>query len=230
MERQLEVNTTRSTNKALGKTFGWMAIALLVTFAVGIVGAFLLNSVMSLDVYLGLLIGASIIQFILIFVIQYTGMLSKKVGAIIVPFMLYSVCMGIILSSVIVLTEVKSIIVAFGATLACFSLMALVGYFSKSNLNVMWMIAMGLGLGAIVLSLTNWLIGYNDTLSWIVSFALFAFILLVTIVDVSRFKKVAESGQMTENLAIYFAFNIYYDFIMIFLRVLQFIVYASRKN
>lgn len=138
--------------------------------------------------------------------------------------------MGVIISSVIAITNIQAIITACGATVICFGLMAFTGYFNKSNISIMAIIAMGLGVGALVLSLVNILLGYNDTLSWIVSFAVFAFVLLITIVDVYRLKIVAESGQMTENLAVYFAFNIYYDFIMIFLRVLSFVAKFTNDN
>lgn len=230
MERGYEVNTTQSSTKAIGKTFGWMAIALLVTFAVAFLGAYLLIYVLSPEVYSTILISASILQFILVFVIQFKGVFSKKQGSVVVPFMLYSICMGVIISSVIAITNIQAIITACGATVICFGLMAFVGYFNKSNISIMAIIAMGLGGGALLLSLVNILLGYNDTLSWIVSFAVFAFVLLITIVDVYRLKIVAESGQMTENLAIYFAFNIYYDFIMIFLRVLSFVARFTRDN
>jgi FtsH-binding integral membrane protein len=57
---------------------------------------------------------------------------------------------------------------------------------------------------------------------------MFAFILLITAVDVYRIKQTSELGMMSENLAIFFAFQIYYDFIYIFIRILAFI--ASRRD
>ena len=225
MQREFQTSTVRA-NSAITKVFAWMALALFITFATAIGFTFLLN-VMDPSLYFGIMIGASILQFILILVINFTGLLSKKQGVVKVPFILYALCMGVLMSSIIAFTEVITIIYAFGATFLCFGTMALIGWFSKTNMNVMSFIAMGLGIGALILSLVNIFMG-SDTIGWVVSFAMFAFILLITAVDIYRIKQTSELGMMTENLAIFFAFQIYYDFIYIFIRILAFI--ASRRD
>ena len=225
MNMNTEVKTTQSTFTGLmSKSFAWMALALLITalFAVG--GSVLLTSgFIPADTYLYILIGASVVQFILLFVIQATGLLSKRQGSAIVPFIYYAICTGVLMSAIVAFTEVKTLLYALGATFICFGSMALVGYFSKANMKLVYLFAMGLGIGALSLSLFNWIFGVNETLYWIISYVFFAFILLITSVDVWRMKKMSESGYYDTNLAVFCAFQIYYDFIMIFLRIVQFI-------
>lgn len=225
MNMNTEVKTTQSTFTGLmSKSFAWMALALLITALFAIGGSVLLTSgFIPADTYLYILIGASVVQLILLFVIQATGLLSKKQGSAIVPFIFYAICTGVLMSAIVAFTEVKTLLYALGATFICFGSMALVGYFSKANMKLVYLIAMGLGIGALSLSLFNWIFGVNETLYWIISYVFFAFILLITSVDVWRMKKMSESGYYDTNLAVFCAFQIYYDFIMIFLRIVQFI-------
>lgn len=77
---EIEVKSKQSTFTGLiAKSFAWMALALLITAGVAIGGSVLLTSgVIPADTYLYILIGASVLQLILLFVIQGTGLLSKS--------------------------------------------------------------------------------------------------------------------------------------------------------
>lgn len=218
MEREIRASTHTPSN-VYTKVFGWMALALLITFGVAIGGTFLLDK-MDPSIYYGILVGASVMQLILVFVISFSGVLSKKQGAVKVPFILYAICMGVLMSSIIAVTDVVTIIYSFGATFICFGAMALVGWLGReSNMKVMYLLATGLIIGSLVLTLVNIFMG-SDEIGWIVSFATFAFILIMTAVDIYRMKTIADNGAMTDNLAVYFAFQIYYDFIYVFIRIL----------
>ena len=69
-------------------------------------------------------------------------------------------------------------------------------------------------------------------LYWLITIAIFVLIMLVTFVDLYRMKKIADSGQMSNNMSLYFAFIMYTDFINIFIRVLYFliIIYSKAKR
>ena len=87
---------------------------------------------------------------------------------------------------------------------------------------------MGLLIGSIFLSLINWFIG-SDQLGWIVTFASFGAIMLITAFDVWRIRRISESGQASKNLALYCAFNIYIDFIYMFMRIAMILSRVSRS-
>ena len=66
---------------------------------------------------------------------------------------------------------------------------------------------------------------------WIVEIGLLALFLIYTVIDMARIRRVAENGGGDENLALFFAMNLYLDFINIFIYVLRFlIVLVSNKD
>ena len=157
---------------------------------------------------------------------------------IIVPLMIYVTLMGILLSLFTFLFDWIILVEAFGITTLIFGLMAFLGYVSKGRLTGVGFILLGLAIGAGVLSLVNWLmilIGgirpENVMLSYIVSLIVFAFLMLVTLYDVYRIKKIAENGaQQDNNLAYYCAFILYSDFIALLIRVVYFLALIMGKR
>ena len=126
----------------------------------------------------------------------------------------------------------------FGITTLIFGLMAFLGYVSKGRLAGVGFILLGLAIGAGVLCLVNWLmilIGgirpENVMLSYIVSLIVFAFLMLVTLYDVNRIKRIAESGAGTNNNLVYYcAFILFTDFISILIRVIYYLAIFTRRR
>ena len=121
----------------------------------------------------------------------------------------------------------------FGITSLIFGVMALIALISRSRLNGLAIVAIGLFLGAgimvgamLILSL------FTDVtmLYWIITLVLFAAIMFITIWDIARIKAIAQNGEMTKNLSLYCAFILYNDFINIFLRLLRIILYIMSKK
>ena len=157
---------------------------------------------------------------------------------IIVPLVIYVTLMGILLSLFTFLFDWIILVEAFGITTLIFGLMAFLGYVSKGKLTGIGFILLGLAIGAGVLSLVNWLmilIGgikeENIMLSWIVSLIVFAFLMLVTLYDVYRIKKIAENGSKQDNNLVYYcAFILYSDFIALLIRVVYFLALIMGKR
>ena len=158
---------------------------------------------------------------------------------IIVPLMIYVTLMGLLLSTFTFIFDWIILVEAFGITSLIFGIMAFLGYISKGRLAGIGFILLGLLIGAAVLSLVNWLmilIGgvkeQNVMLSWIVSLIVFAFLMLVTLYDVHRIKKIAENGaQQDNNLTYYCAYILYSDFIAILVRVIYYLaIFAGKRK
>ena len=157
---------------------------------------------------------------------------------ILVPMIIYVVLMGILLSLFTFLFDWIILVEAFGITTLIFGLMAFLGYISKGKLTGIGFILLGLIMGAAVLSLVNWLmiiIGgikqENIMLSWIVSLIVFAFLMLVTLYDVYRIKKIAENGAKQDNNLVYYcAYILYSDFIALLIRVVYFLALIMGKR
>ena len=167
-------------------------------------------------------------------------MFARGKHNIIVPLMIYVVLMGIMLSTFTFLVDWLILVEAFGITTIIFGVMGLLGYISKGRMAGIGVILLGLIVGAGLLCLLNWILILTSAistessiaLSWVVSLLVFAFLMLVTMYDVYRIKKIAESGASQDNnLVNYCAYILYSDFIAILIRVIYFlaIIYGKRK-
>lgn len=221
-----EQTESRTKPVTLTSIFGWMALALLMTTAVAI-GIYLLLGfgILPVTMYYPLLIGSIVGYFIVFIVINFRVIKQNK--SAVVPFFVYAAMMGVLLSSIMISTSIDILVLAFGVSALLFGIMAGYGAVTKQNLHPMGSIAlMGL-LGSVILIPILW-IWFNETLYWIVSFVMFGAIMLITAYDVWRMKQHLELGEVTQNTAIFFALQLYIDFINIFIRVVYFLS-ASRR-
>lgn len=184
------------------------------------------------NIYFGVMTGAFIAYFILLIWIML-GTFKQK-GNMVIPFTLYAIVMGILISSFTLFVRVELIAISFGITCAIFGVLFCVGWFCKKELNVLAMVGCGLIFGALLMSLFNiiWMFVSPATfnvMNWVISFVLLIAIMLITIVDFARIRQIEESGQGSKNLALFCAFNLYVDFIYIFIRVLIFVTRASNR-
>ena len=233
-----ELVGSKSSSGALSfaKVFLYMFFGLAITtiVAFGIGGIIYYSLTQGADpnmvgnVYYGLLIGSGISLFILMIIINFVTLRGRH--SILFPALLYSVLMGVLLSSFTLFIDWRILGMAFGITSGIFLLMTLIAVFTKGNLRPLLALGFGLFIGSAILSLVNWLIG-SSTLYWIVSFAVFAAIMFITMFDIWNIKKICERGAMSENLALYCAFTLYVDFIYILIRVIYFliIIFGSKR-
>lgn len=230
--------TVQSGSKFIGATFLYMAIALLITFAVvGGLGAFLRyalvkESAEDLTTFLYFFIGALVLYIpIMIWVHIAACRQGKTVGP---AFFAYSIVMGVLISP-IALYDLWVLIISFGSTCLAFASMALIAWTTKKNLSSLAVIGLGLLIGGMILALVNLLLSFFwSGFSFIyplISVIFFVAIILLTIVDLKRVKDIANSGVATKNMAMLCALNLYVDFIYIFLRILRIVavIFANRR-
>lgn len=224
--------------KLMGMIFLYALVALLISgiVAVGISLLFTyflpINEEANALIYY-VIIGVSAFALIGMMIWIQIGVFRNKTKHIVIPFIIYACLMGFFLSSFTLFIDFYTIAIAFGITCLCFLAMFLVGYFSKANLNYLGIVIGFLFMGAFLLMGINFLMMFFAPvawtyLDWIVTFVFFVAIMLITAVDVFNIRRLIDSGMMTQNLALYCAFNIYVDFIYIFIRVLAIIIRSRR--
>ena len=240
----------QSKGAFLTKVFGMMFLCLLITTVVaaglGFGSQFFLDQAIKAGneelatniVYalVGTLIVSVIALLVMSFVLPITFI--RRRHNILVPLMIYVVLMGIMLSTFTFIFDWVILVESFGITSVIFGVMALLGYISKGRLTGIGFILLGLVIGALGLSLVNWLMimfggvsAANVQLSWIVSLLIFAFLMLVTLYDVHRIKKIAEAGAgQDNNLTYYCAYILYSDFIAILIRVIYYVALISGRR
>jgi FtsH-binding integral membrane protein len=235
----------KSGKRFLGAVFGYMAIGLLITAGIAALLGFLFSVIWPITdysnpeastyytSYMVVLIVASVVQLGLSFWIMFGVFRSKTMG-IVIPFILYAVCMGVLISSFTMFIEWYILAITFGITCLCFGSMALIGWLAKGNMNRIAIVAIGLLFGGLMIGLFNWIFwlispAVYNILYLIVSGVTFAAMMLITMIDMWSIKKYIEAGNTSRNLALFCAFNLYVDFIYLFIRILYFILIATRN-
>ena len=220
---------------SFAKVFLYMFVGLAITTAVafGVAGAFYYaltqGAVLDFILQVGLImtIISAISLFILMIIINVVTLRGKH--SIVAPAVLYCVLMGVVLSWFTLLVDWRILGMAFGITSGIFLIMTLIALLTKGNLHPLLTMAMGLFIGAGILCLVNWLIGSN-TIAWVVTFAIFAAMMFITMFDIWNIKKICEKGAMSNNLAMYCAFTLYVDFIYILVRIIYFLLIIFARN
>lgn len=248
MQPNLETNTTVSkASNALAyvRVFLYMALGLAISCGISIGLPSLFYYFMSLNPEVGfyswiaIFAISSIAQIFLIFLVNSKAIRGKTVGTW-VSYILYAVCMGILMSVFFMFDSgvaLPTFATAFGVTCLAFLVMALIGFLTKGNLNIFANIGLGLLFGGAMLVFVNYMLmlfmpatyGAWTWLDWIITFVMLIAILLITAYDMNRFKNDLNSGFIqTDSLFVYYAFSFYCDFIYILIRVFV-VLYASRR-
>ena len=141
-------------------------------------------------------------------------------------FVLYSILMGMSLSTIFLIYTVKSIAITFSITAGMFGVMAITGYVTKTDLTKFGAIMfMGL-IGIIIASLVNFF-AKSSSLDYIISFLGVLIFTGLTAYDVQKLKQIGLSSSASMKTAIYGALSLYLDFINLFLFLLRF--FGNRK-
>lgn len=205
-------------NKLLSKTFLWMFLGLLVTFATGY--AVSSNPVMIENVFGGMFYIFIILELVLVLVLSARVMKMSPVGAK-MCFLLYSFVSGLTFSSIFIVYNLTSITSVFLISALVFGIMALIGYTTKVDLTKVGFYLMMALIGAIIVMIVNIFLN-NPMVDTFISIVCLIVFIGITAYDVQKIKALESSGLPEDNLAIYGALDLYLDFINIFLHLLQF--------
>lgn len=203
-------------NQFLSKVFGWFGIGLLVTFFV----AYLTS--MSIDA-LSFIFSGSTYFIIVILEFVVAIWLSARIhtmssGLAKGLYLAYSALTGLTFSSLFIVYELTSIIWIFLASAFVFGIFALLGKsnrFDLSKYGVYLMIGL---LVSLILEVINIFL-MNNTLDIVICVAVLAIFVTYVAYDVQKI--VTRYDSSNEAMAIYGAFDLYLDFINIFLRLIQ---------
>lgn len=214
--------TSQGLSKNLVYSFVWMLVGLVLTAATA---AFLL--------YSGLIISIlSIPMMSLILLVVQFGLIigmgammkTASVNTIRAMFFVYSITMGINLSPIVLIYTGSSITLAFGVCAFYFLCLTLIGLTTKVDLSKIGMLCM-VGLFVLIIFSIFSMLLRIPTNTYLLSVAGLLIFTGLTAWDVQRAKRMFEMSEsdslMTEKLSIYFALELYLDFLNLFLYILQ---------
>ncbi|MEG1474116.1 MAG: Bax inhibitor-1/YccA family protein [Longicatena sp.] len=223
-ENYLEPEYTTTLEKHSLRTFGWLTLGLFITSAV----AFLL----SVSKLTYVLYDNPFIPVILIFsqlgVCITLGVRVKKMKPTTakILFIVYSVLTGITFSAIGLLYTNATIALAFLMTTIYFGSLVIIGFTTKMNLLRFGPIIFASLFSLILVEVIMMLMGANTDTMLFSAIGLLIFTAL-TAYDAQKMKalytKYEGDETMLRRLSIYSAFDLYLDFINIFLYILQFI-------
>lgn len=207
------------------KTFIWMGCGLLITALV----AFGMNVT---NMTLRLYVSMPMIPMVLLFAqlgvaVVFAARLAKmQVNTARILFIAYSALMGVTFSTLAFVYDLGSIGLAFGITAIYFGCLVLIGYTTKMNLLRFGPILMGGLLTLIIVEVVMMLMGMDITTRAFTAIGLILFT-GITAYDTQKMKALYHrydgDEAMLSKLSIYSAFDLYLDFINIFLYILRFV-------
>lgn len=199
------------------KMFTWLFIGLLITFATGYALSMNINmmlNILAIGVF-PIAIVEIVIAIILAARIQKMNPLTTKI-----LYIGYCILTGLTFSSIFVYFEMASLINIFIITAIIFALLALYGYTTKRDLTKLGtIIFIGL-IGILIGSLLNMFIFRSAMMD--TGIAIIGVLIFVGYIayDVNKIKyMVTYVGE--DKAAVYGAFQLYLDFINLFIRLLQ---------
>jgi len=209
-------------NEFLSKVFRWFGLGLLVTFVVAFYVSNNINLLSLIFSNSGYLI---IILLELGLAIWLTTRIRKMKSSMAkILYIGYSALTGLTLSSVFVVYEITSIIWIFLASALVFFIFSLLGKsekFDLSNYGIYLFIAL---LGSIILEVINIFL-MNNTLDIILCVVVLGIFVAYVAYDV---QKIVRYYEENDNMAVIGAFDLYLDFINIFLRLLR--LFGRERN
>jgi FtsH-binding integral membrane protein len=149
---------------------------------------------------------------------------ALSMGAATLLFILYSVLMGITMSSIFVVYTMSSIASTFFITAGTFLVMSILGYTTRLDLSRLGSMLLMALIGIIIASVVN-IFMHSETLYWIISYAGVLIFVGLTAYDTQEIKMMlAQHGtadDMGHKYALLGALTLYLDFVNLFLHLLR---------
>jgi FtsH-binding integral membrane protein len=231
---QIEDENSVASRKFLAGVFTWMFVALALSALCSYEFA---NNVSLLSLLFDLQTGArtgfgTLITFApLAFVLAMSFGLNKLSYPILtVLFLAFAMCLGISLSSILIVYTTGSILGVFITTSVVFATMAIAGYTTKTDLTSFGSLMIAGLWGMIIASVVNWFM-HSEQLSYIISYVGVVVFVGLTAYDVQKLKRIGagtEYGQAEmSKMTIMGALTLYLDFINLFLSLLR--IFGRRR-
>ena len=228
--------------KFVTKTYLWMGVALLLSAISAFFTAISIFDGNELSSFGKFLFGGASIGFWIFAVAEIALVwgLSAAIRKIslqtaILGFLAYSVINGITLSSIFIVYEIESIVIAFFGTSAMFFVMAFYGATTKKNLATAGRYLMMALIGVIIVSLLEFVMARffalkTGPLDFLISIATIIIFTGLTAYDSQKVMKIASHSNGSEDyqkVSLIAALELYLDFINLFLTLLR--LFGKRK-
>ncbi|MCD8195367.1 MAG: Bax inhibitor-1 family protein [Coprobacillus sp.] len=228
--------TVSETTYTMAKIFLYMFILLLISAGVSLLVGYgfyswsLTNPNAANGWMIGVLVVSAIVQLVLCFMINRSVRRGRAMRTNVLAIV-YAVVMGLMLSSFTAWIDWEVLGITFGFTALIFLLMAGISAIGKGRFERgVGTCAMGLIVGGLIIGLVAMFIAifgsweaYYTTYTILMA-VLFVAMMLISLVDINRVKRIVNQGNATGSMSFYLAFILYTDYICVFIYLLQFLL------
>ncbi len=217
-------------NQYMSRTFGWMFVGLMVTFALAAALAYT-GAVFYLFAIPGIQYILLIAEVAVVFVMS-RNVLDRSVGVTRMLFTLYAILNGMVFSFYFVVFEMVNLIFIFGLTALFFGAFALYGRFTRADLSRMGPLLIGGLIFLLIAGLLTLFINFS-ALERVICMVGIVVFLCFTAYDTQKIKANYEyfysSEEILQKASIFSALELYLDFINLFLYLLRFLGRNNRN-
>ncbi|MEE0885334.1 MAG: Bax inhibitor-1/YccA family protein [Treponema sp.] len=226
-----QISLVKEQNKFLARTYGWMALALIISGFTAFGTATYLASIGE-QAYSFFQIGFPILAIAEIVLVWWLSASISKISAVgaSVAFVIYSVLNGMTLSSIFIVYQLSSLFTIFLTSAGMFATMAIYGTFTKQNILSFGRYFFMALVGVVIASIINLFVRSNR-LDWIISIVTVVLFTGLSAYDAQKMVRVserAENSDVFKKASIIGALELYLDFVNIFLAMLR--LFGKRKN
>ena len=226
-----QISLVKEQNKFLARTYGWMALALIISGFTAFGTATYLASIGE-QAYSFFQIGFPILAIAEIVLVWWLSASISKISAVgaSVAFVIYSVLNGMTLSSIFIVYQLSSLFTIFLTSAGMFAAMAIYGTFTKQNILSFGRYFFMALVGVVIASIINLFVRSNrlDCIISIVTVVLFTGLSAYDAQKMVRVSERAENSDVFKKASIIGALELYLDFVNIFLAMLR--LFGKRKN
>lgn len=217
-------------NQYMARTFGWMFVGLMVTFALAAVLAFtgMVYDLFSIP-YIHYIL---LIAELAVVMIMSSNVQNRSVGTTRTLFVLYSILNGLVFSFYFAVFDVIRLVFIFALTALFFGGFALYGRFTKTDLSRMGPLLIGGLIFLVIANLLSLFINFTAMERVICMVGIVVF-LCFTAYDTQKIKAnyayFYGDEAMLQKASIFSALQLYLDFINLFLYLLRFMGRGQRR-
>ena len=209
-------------NKFYSKIYAFLAMGIgvsaLVSYLILNVYPVVLKTLLS---SVPLFFGLWIVQIGLVF---FLGVKAQKNPSLAIGgFVAYSILNGVTISATLLMYAQATVVSAFVSAAATFGAMSLVGMFTKKDLSAMGHAAYSALIGIIIAMVINFFFLRSSAVSFFISILMVLIFAGITAYDNQKIRTVynQSGGQAGTGIAVFFALQLYLDFINLFLAFLR---------
>ena len=211
-------------NDIYTKVFMWLFVGLALTFGTGLAISYNSEAIRTITktnfYWILILVELGVAIFLSVRIHKMQPTTAK------ICYLLYSFLTGLTFSTFFVVYKISSIVMVFGITAVLFLIFAIIGKITKLDLSKLGTYLLMLILGVIICSIINIFIGSSalDLGLCILSTVIFLGFIAYDVQKIQRMEGLLEE----DNLAIFSAFQLYLDFINVFIDLIR--IFGDAKD